>query len=115
MLKKIHDVFIVHSPGLQTRWFDEPVWLLCAHYPHSTVSSTSFDYGVNDHLNNKFHGFSTYCEERLLEMMCDKLRRSNISHWITNKEFCTLGHSYIENSKTQRETSSLGRGSSGET
>ena len=115
MLKKVHDVFIVHSPGLQTRWFDELVWPLCAHYPLSTVSSTSFHYGVNDHLNNKFHGFSTYCKERLLGMMCSKQRRSNISHWIINKGFCTRGHSNTENSKTQRETSLLGRGNSGET
>lgn len=62
-LKKVYDIFIVDNPGLETRWFEGLVCSLCIYYPSSVTNSTSFHYGVNGHLNNKFHGLSTYCWE----------------------------------------------------
>lgn len=54
--KKVHAIFIVHNPGLQTRWFDDLICPLCAHYPSAIINSTSFNHRVNDTLNNKFYG-----------------------------------------------------------
>lgn len=62
-LKKVYDIFIVDNPGLETRWFEDLVCPLCTYYPSSVTNSISFHYGVNGHLNNKFHGLSTYCWE----------------------------------------------------
>lgn len=60
-LTKVYAICIVHNPGLQTKWFDELVCPLCAYYASAIINGTSFHYGVNDNLNNKFCGLSTYC------------------------------------------------------
>lgn len=60
-LKKVHVIAIVHNPGLQTRGSDDVQCPLCIHYPSAIIQGTSFHYRVNDHVNNKFYGLSTYC------------------------------------------------------
>lgn len=37
-LKKVHFIFIVYNPGLQTRWFGDLVCPLCVYYPSAIIN-----------------------------------------------------------------------------